>query len=403
MLLAKLMRAIVSDGTVTLIDAHGRAHDITKAGDPKVVLRVTDRKWHRRLLWQPRLSFGEAYVEGGLVFDEGTLKDFLYIFGSGQSDIDQTWHGELRRIIDSAIHWLDHYNPVGRAQKNVAHHYDLSGGLYDLFLDSDKQYSCAYFRTGTEDIETAQTDKKEHIARKLCLEPGMRVLDVGSGWGGLGLYIAREFGCDVTGVTLSKEQHRVSNQRAAEAGLSERARYLLKDYRHVTERFDRVVSVGMLEHVGPPHYGEYFGRISDLLDDDGVALIHTIGRMRKPRPINPWIRKYIFPGSYLPSASQLMKCVENTSLWLTDFENLRMHYAWTLDRWNDTFQKNRAKVANLYDERFCRMWELYLQGCEMGFHIQELTVFQMQLAHKRAAAPLTRDYLYRAPMALAAD
>lgn len=403
MLLAALMRAIVSDGTVTLIDGHGTAHDISGKGDPRVTLRITDPVWHRRMLWRPRLSFGEAYVEGGLVIEEGTLRDFLYLFGSGQLEKDRTWYGELQRRAESGIHWLSHYNPVGIARKNVAHHYDLSGGLYDLFLDSDKQYSCAYFETGNEDIETAQTAKKAHIARKLCLEPGMRVLDVGSGWGGLGLYIAREFGCDVTGVTLSREQHRISNERAASAGLQDRARFLLEDYRHVEERFDRVVSVGMLEHVGPPHYDEYFGRVSDLLADDGVAMIHTIGRMRRPQPINPWMRKYIFPGSYLPSASQLMKAIEKTGMWLTDFENLRMHYALTLDRWNDTFQQNREKVASLYDERFCRMWELYLQGCEMGFHIQELTVFQMQLAHRRDAVPLVRDYLYRRPMALAAD
>ncbi len=384
-----------------MIDARGERHRLCEREGPTVVFRITDRSTERKLLRCSSLAWGEAYMDGGLVVEEGSLAEFLEILEHSDKQFDATWIAELKRIIYSIIAAGAHYNPIGRAQKNVAHHYDLSGELYDQFLDADRQYSCAYFRHGDEDIDTAQLLKKRHIAAKLDIKPGMRVLDIGSGWGGLALYIAKQFDCRVTGVTLSEEQLKLSRQRAVDAGLEDRVHFELRDYRMLDERFDRVVSVGMLEHVGQFQYGEYFRKVRDLLEPDGVALIHTIARMNKPRPINAWIRKYIFPGAYLPSASQLTRAIENTGLWLTDFENLRLHYAETLKRWHERFASNRARVAELYDERFCRMWELYLLGCEATFRYLDITVFQLQITRDVGALPITRDYMHEVERELA--
>jgi cyclopropane-fatty-acyl-phospholipid synthase len=330
-----------------------------------------------------------------MTIEKGTLKDFLYVVGH---NLVVQQGGMLQRIsrrLQNVVNFAATYNPVGKAQKNVAHHYDLNGEFFELFLDSDKQYSCAYFETPDTDLETAQVAKKAHVAKKLRIEPGMKVLDIGSGWGGLGLYLAQNYDCDVTGVTLSVEQHKVSNQRARDAGIDDRVRFELKDYRHLDQRFDRIVSVGMFEHVGPRHYDEFFAKVKDLLKDDGIAMIHTIGRMGTPEPISPWMRKYIFPGAYLPTLTEITRPIEKQWLWLTDFEVWREHYADTLLRWHERFMANRDKVRALYDEKFCRMWEMYLLGCEMGFRIQELCVFQIQLARKIDTVPRSRAYLYR--------
>jgi cyclopropane-fatty-acyl-phospholipid synthase len=309
------------------------------------------------------------------------------------------------RWVEAASAWfrrLQQRNHLDRSRRNVAHHYDLSGRLYSLFLDRDRQYSCAYFPTGTETLEEAQVAKKRHIAAKLCLRrPGLRVLDIGSGWGGLAITLATEFGADVTGVTLSEEQFRESNARAEAAGLSDRVRFLLQDYRTVTDRFDRVVSVGMFEHVGIVQYDTFFSTVSRCLAEDGVALIHAIGRPDGPGITNAWLRKYIFPGGYSPALSEVLPGIERSGLRVLDIEILRLHYAETLRHWRERFARNRDAIAALYDERFCRMWEFYLVACELAFRRQGHMVWQAQLGHRADAAPLTRDYIAEAEQAAA--
>ena len=347
------------------------------------------------------MGWCEAYMDGKLVFDEGSLADFLQVWGLSENILEQTWAGEIFRLFYSILASFEHYNPMEKARRNVAHHYDLSAELYDQFLDADRQYSCAYFPQGNEDLETAQLLKKRHIAAKLDIKPGMTVLDIGSGWGGMGIYLAQNFNCQVMGVTLSEEQYSLSNQRVKDLGLEDRVHFELRDYRTLTEPVDRIVSVGMLEHVGQFQYREYFKKVKTLLKPDGVALIHTIARMGRPRPIGAWVRKYIFPGAYLPSPSQLTGAVEHSYLWLTDVENLRLHYAKTLRCWYERFAARRQKIANLYDERFCRMWELYLLGCEMVFKDQYITILQLQITRDINALPMTRDYMIEAEKKLA--
>jgi cyclopropane-fatty-acyl-phospholipid synthase len=293
---------------------------------------------------------------------------------------------------DRQFRWLQQHNPVGRARENVAHHYDLSDTLYDLFLDRDRQYSCAYF-TADETLEEAQDNKKRHLAAKLLLEPGQKLLDIGSGWGGLALYLARVANVDVTGVTLSVEQHKVANERARAAGLADRVRFHLRDYREDKGRYDRIVSVGMFEHVGVQHYREFFGQVRNMLTENGVCLLHSIGRMEPPGSTSAWLRKYIFPGGYTPALSETLAAVERERLYVCDIEILRLHYAKTLRHWYDRFQANRSRIEALYDARFCRMWEFYLKGCEVSFKYANQMVFQMQLARRQEAVPLTRDYV----------
>lgn len=345
------------------------------------------------MLTNAHVTIAEAYVNGELVIEEGTLRDFMFIMGASAMHHDEGRLANFGRLIHSIAAGWQHYNPIHRSKANVAHHYDLSAELYDQFLDENRQYSCAYFE-GNETLEQAQEKKMHHIARKLLIEPGMKVLDIGSGWGGLGLFLAKNYGAEVYGVTLSEEQHAWSNRWAEKVDLTDRAKFHLQDYRLVEGEFDRIVSVGMFEHVGQFHYDEYFGKVRSLLSGDGIGLIHTIGHMGPPEPISPWIRKYIFPGAYLPSLSQIGRAVERSRLWLADFENLRLHYAKTLAMWNDRFQRNKEKVKDLYDEKFCRMWELYLISCEMAFTVQALSVFQLQVSKKIDAVPTTRRYLY---------
>src|SRR5437763_3683788 len=285
------------------------------------------------------------------------------------------------------------YNPVPRARRNVAHHYDLSDQLYEMCLDSDRQYSCAYFRALEDDLETAQYNKKRHIASKLLLRPGDRVLDIGCGWGGMALYLATECDVEVTGLTLSAEQHAVAQRRAAAAGLSDRVRFFLRDYREEPGQYDRIVSVGMFEHVGMNHYDRFFAQLKSMLNPDGVALLHAIGRMDGPGSTNPWLRKYIFPGGYSPALSEVTPAVERARLWITDIEILRLHYADTPRAWRVRFEQNRDRIRALYDERFCRMWDIYLTGSEIAFRRQSHIVFQMQLAQRIETVPLTRDYM----------
>ncbi len=396
MLLEQLFRAAVRRGELTVIDAKGRTRRFGDPGNgPRVTIRLHDRRLHWRLPLNPRLVVGEAYMDGTLTVEGGTIYDFLDLVGLnlGNRPIN-AWD---KWLLDFATLWrgVQQANPLGKAQQHVAHHYDLSGELYDLFLDSDRQYSCAYFPTAGISLDEAQEAKKRHIAAKLCLEPGQKVLDIGSGWGGMGLYLARHADVEVTGVTLSTEQHKLSRKRAWAAGLGERVGFHLRDYREDTGTYDRIVSVGMFEHVGAPHYQEYFDKLASLLRDDGVAVIHTIADHGVPSSCNPWIRKYIFPGGYCPALSEILPAIERAGLWVTDIEVLRLHYAETLRCWRERFLANRARAIELYDARFCRTWEFYLAGCEMAFRRMGMMVVQIQLAKSVDAVPLTRDYMAR--------
>lgn len=393
-LLNLFFKKLIQHGTLTIEEPNGRCH-IYEGPHPggRSGIRLLDNSIAGQMARSPRLEVPQAYVDGRLEITEGTLYDFLELCAINIELMDEQMQGSLLRWIMDSLTNFQHHNPLARAQKNVAHHYDLSGELFDLFLDTDRQYSCAYFQDPADDIETAQKQKKRHLAAKLLLEPGQEVLDIGCGWGGLALYLASVADVKVTGLTLSTEQHAVATRRAEEAGLSDRVTFKLQDYRHENREYDRIVSVGMFEHVGNLHYREFFDKLRDLIKADGLALIHTIGRSDRPAPINPWMRKYIFPGSYLPSFSQIAPHLDRLGLWLTDMENLRLHYAETLRLWNQTFQEKRGHVAELYDEKFCRMWEIYLQGCETGFRHNRLTVFQMQIAKQIDAVPMTRDYI----------
>jgi len=389
-----LFRRVVRRGTLVVIDAHGKSRTFAGEGGPRAAIRLHEPSLHYKLAFNPRLYVGEAYMNGTLTIEEGTLYDFLELCSMNLAHLNDFRLAAISDRLLCMMRLLHQYNPVGRARKNVAHHYDLSGALYDLFLDRDRQYSCAYFCNDNESLEVAQDNKKRLIAAKLLLEPGHKVLDIGSGWGGLAIYLAKNNRVDVTGVTLSTEQEAVARERAAKAGLTDHVHFHLRDYRNEQGKYDRIVSVGMFEHVGVVHYREYFAKIADMLTDDGVALLHSIGRIDPPGSSNPWMRKYIFPGGYVPALSEVFKAVEKTGLWVTDVEVLRLHYAETLREWNRRFQLNRDKVKALYDERFCRMWEFYLQGCEVAFRHFGQMVFQMQLAKNPDAVPLTRDYLH---------
>ena len=393
MLLAHLLERVISIGRLRLVDAGGGRHTFEGSAGPNVAVRLHDPALHRKLIVRPRLYLGEAYMDGQLTIEEGSLYNFIDLLARNLEALPEGFAARLLNGSLGPLRRLHQINRQPRARRNAAHHYDLSDQLYELFLDRDRQYSCAYFRDGSEDLNAAQLDKIRHIAAKLLIRPGQKVLDIGSGWGGLALYLAGECGADVTGLTLSVEQHKVAVRRAAAAGLSDRVRFHLRDYREEVGQYDRIVSVGMFEHVGVIHYGAFFGKLKSLLAPDGVALLHSIGRKDGPGSTNPWIRKYIFPGGYIPALSEVLPIVERLRLWVTDIEILRLHYAETLRAWRRRFERNRNRVRAIYDERFCRMWEMYLVASEIAFRRQDLMVFQMQLAKGVDAVPLTRDYI----------
>ena len=393
MLLSRVLRPLIRTGRLTVIDAHGTPHVFGTEAQPAITVRLHDPKLHWKLALNPGLYAGEAWMDGTLTVEDGSLYDFLDLFGRNLGTAGlKSFKSPLRHLkrLKRGYHRL---NDRWRSERNVAHHYDLSDEMYGLFLDSERQYTCAYHPTGTEDIEAAQRLKEGHIAAKLRLEPGMRVADLGCGWGSLAMYLARHHDVDVTAVTLSKEQVAWGNARARELGLADRVRLLHKDYREVEGTFDRVVSIGMLEHVGVRQYGRMFERIRALLPQHGVALVHSIGRVLGPGSTNAWVKKYIFPGGYIPALSEVLPSIERSGLWVTDIEVLRVHYAHTLKQWRERFLANRGRAAALYDERFCRMWEYYLATSEISFRHLDNMNFQIQVAVDRNTLPLARTYM----------
>lgn len=391
----RVLRRFIRFGTLIVRLPNGTIRHYGDGTGEPVDVTIRDKNTLRRLVLNPELAVGECYMSGGLVIEGDRIREFLGLVLCNIGSADRVFWQRAHLAVRSAFRRVMQNNVPYLARRNVAHHYDLSGELYDRFLDDDRQYSCAYFRDPLDSLEQAQAQKKAHIARKLLLEPGMRVLDIGCGWGGLALTLAKEHSVEVLGVTLSEEQLAVANRRAKEAGLSDRVRFRLMDYRAVEEQFDRIVSVGMFEHVGLPHFDAYFGSVRNRLADDGVALIHTIGYVNAPDATNPWIAKYIFPGSYVPSMSEVMASIEHEKLWVADIECWRLHYALTLHHWFDRFSANSSEIREIYGERFIRMWRFYLAVCEQNFRVGGQAVYQFQLSRKIDSVPITRDYLYQ--------
>jgi cyclopropane-fatty-acyl-phospholipid synthase len=392
-LLEFLLKTFIRRGTFKLTTASGHTFTCGDGTGPQVAVRLTTRGAAWGLILDPELKLGESYMNGTFVVEQGSIADVLAVALGQKSDLPD--YARVQWLLRFIKRRLAQFNPRKRSRRNVAHHYDLDGRLYSLFLDADRQYSCAYFETPDQSLDDAQLAKKRHLAAKLLLTPNERVLDIGCGWGGLGLYLAKTAGANVTGVTLSQEQHAIANQRAAEKGLNDRAQFRLQDYRDVHGPFDRIVSVGMFEHVGVNHYETFFNKCASLLADDGVMVLHSIGRSEGPNVTNPWIAKYIFPGGYIPSLSEVLPAVEKARLLTTDIEILRLHYAETLKHWRERFLAHREEAERIYDRRFVRMWEFYLAAAEMSFREQNLMVFQLQLTKRQRVTPMTRDYIGR--------
>jgi cyclopropane-fatty-acyl-phospholipid synthase len=390
-LLRYFLQQFIRRGAMTFTTASGVKFSCGDGTGEPVYVRFLTVDAERRILVNPEMALGEIYMEGSFVVENGSIADALAIL-MDQPDILPRW-AKLQWWLRYLIRHVRQFNPRGRARNNVSRHYDLDGRLYSLFLDADKQYSCAYFETPDATLDDAQLAKKRHLAAKLLIRRGDRVLDIGSGWGGLGLYLAEMTGANVTGVTLSTEQLQVSNARAAEKNLAQSAKFFLEDYRDVAGPFDRIVSVGMFEHVGVDFYETYFRRCAELLTDDGVMMLHSIGRSEGPDATNPWIAKYIFPGGYIPALSEVIPAIERAGLLVCDIEILRLHYAETLKAWRERFMARREEAVQLYDERFARMWEFYLACSEMSFRKQNMMNFQIQLTKRQGVVPMTRDYI----------
>jgi cyclopropane-fatty-acyl-phospholipid synthase len=397
-LLQFLLKSFIRRGTFKITTSRGASFTAGDGTGKPVAIRFIRRSAEWAILLDPELKFGEAFMDGGVLVEEGTIADVLAI-ALGQPNELPNW-ARPQWVMRFLARRLAQFNPRKRARRNVAHHYDLDGRLYSLFLDADRQYSCAYFETPEATLDDAQLAKKRHLAAKLLLAPGKRVLDIGCGWGGLGLYLAEFTGADVTGVTLSQEQYAIANERAGEKGLKEKARFLLQDYRDAQGPFQRIVSVGMFEHVGVDHYNTFFRKCRDLLADDGVMVLHSICRSEGPGITNPWIAKYIFPGGYIPALSEVVARIEKAGLLVPDIEILRLHYAETLKNWRERFLAHREEVERIYDRRFVRMWEFYLAASEMSFREQNMMNFQIQITKKQGVTPMTRDYIARAEQRL---
>lgn len=395
MLFARFLHPLMKQGTLTIIDHAGDTHVCGNGSEPRVTVRFKDPALGTKLFQNPALYAGEGYMNGTLVVENADIYTMLALVMSNLANFHGHWLARSMKSVERCISLARTYNPVGRSKQNVAHHYDLSTTLYRTFLDDQMQYSMAYFKTPADSLEQAQIQKMTHIATKLLLRPGQTVLDIGCGWGGLALFLNRTYGVKVVGISLSERQIEVANQRAAVANVGGSVIFRLQDYRHVNETFDRVVSVGMFEHVGLPHYRQFFETVRDRLGPDGVALLHTIGRTDGPGATDSWTNKYIFPGGYSPALSEVIPHIERSGLVVTDIEILRLHYASTLRAWRERFMAKREEIKKLYDERFCLMWEFFLATAEGAFHHGFHVNFHIQMSKKLETVPLTRDYMYR--------
>jgi cyclopropane-fatty-acyl-phospholipid synthase len=390
--LKSMLRHVLVHGDVRVISPSG-SHRFGDGIGPHVTIRIADRRAEWALLFDPEMRFGELYTDGRLTVEEGSIYDFLETVLGNLHNRPYPLSARILYFFRSALRRLQQMNRGRRSVANVAHHYDLDAGLYDLFLDPDRQYSCAYFEHPYASLEEAQIAKKRHIAAKLAIEPGHKVLDIGCGWGGLGLYLADIAGADVVGITLSQEQYKTARRRAIDRHMQNRVDFRIEDYRETQGVFDRIVSVGMFEHVGVPYYDTFFRHCARLLDENGVMLLHTIGRTSAPGATNPWIAKYIFPGGYIPNLSEIIPAITKAGLLIDDIEVLRLHYADTLRAWRERFLFNRAKAEALYDARFVRMWEFYLASCEASFRCGDDVVYQIQISKQVDTLPVTRRYI----------
>ena len=395
MSLANFLNKIFKYDGFILIDYDSKKYEIGKPfKENPIQIRLLDKSLNYKLLLNPDLYFGEAYTNGSLIIENGSLTDFLEIAfkNIGRSDINL--YSKIFNKIKGTYRYFTNFNRIVNSKKNVSHHYDISEKLYDLFLDKKRQYSCAYFKNENDSLDDAQTNKIDHIIKKLNIKPNQRVLDIGSGWGSLAIDIAKKTNASVTGITLSKNQFDYSNKKVKEMNLGNQVDFKLIDYRQLNEKFDRIVSVGMFEHVGRKFYKTYFNQVSKLLKEDGISLIHTIGSVNSPRDPQPWITKYIFPGGYTPSLSEIAGPIEKSGLIISDMEVLRMHYSHTLRHWKERFLSKKQEVLEMFDEKFMRMWEFYLASCEMAFKWGDQVVFQLQLTKNFTSVPNTRDYIY---------
>ncbi len=392
-LLFIFLRRYIRRGSFTVTTAGGSTYTLGDGRVPSVAVRFTTARAQRAVLMDPELKLGEAYMDGSLVVEQGSIADVLAVLLGQEPVAAPNW--AVSRLVRYLFRRLQQLNLRSRARHNVAHHYDLDGRLYSLFLDGDQQYSCAYFDSPDLSLDDAQLAKKRHLAAKLRVKPGATVLDIGCGWGGLALYLAEIARARVTGITLSQEQFQRAQNRALERGRTQETTFRLLDYRDVDGHFDRIVSVGMFEHVGVGFYETFFGKCANLLADDGIMLLHSIGRSSPPGITNPWIAKYIFPGGYIPALSEVLPAIERAKLIVTDVEVLQLHYAETLKAWRERFLAHRDEVVRLYDQRFVRMWEFYLACSEMAFREADMVVFQIQIAKRKGLTPATRDYIAR--------
>lgn len=392
-ILFRALDRLIESGTLQVTTARGNTAVFGNGKGPPIAVSFASKASQRQVLADPELRLGENYVNGQLTIDQGTVADLLHLLLSQGGGQQPSFTSRALYGARLALRRINQHNPRRRSRLNVAHHYDLDGRLYDLFLDGDRQYSCAYFEDSGQSLDEAQLAKKRHLAAKLLIEPSARILDIGCGWGGLALFLAENYRAEVTGITLSEEQHEYATKRAAKAPHGERVNFQLRDYRDMGGQFDRIVSVGMFEHVGVNHFGAFFRKCHELLSDDGALLLHAIGRSDPPGFTNPWISKYIFPGGYIPALSEVLPAVEKSGLMVTDIEILRLHYAETLRHWRERFVARWAEAVDLYDERFARLWEFYLAVSEMAFRHQGMMVFQMQIAKCVTSVPTTRDYI----------
>jgi cyclopropane-fatty-acyl-phospholipid synthase len=395
MQLARFLNKLFKKNGFILIDANLNKYIIGQPKKNSIIVKILNKKLHYKLLFRPDLYFGEAYSDGDIIIENGTLTDFLdlTLMNIGRSEVN--FVSKLLNKMSGSYRYLTNFNFIKKSKMNVHHHYDLSDELYNLFLDPKRQYSCGYFKDENDTLETAQNNKIQHIIKKLNIQPNQKVLDIGCGWGSLAFDIAESVNCEVTGITLSKKQYDYCINRAKELNMRNQVTFKLIDYRELNQKFDRIVSVGMFEHVGRKFYRKFFKQVNKLLHDNGVSLIHTIGSVNPPRDPHPWVTKYIFPGGYTPSLSEVTTPIEKAGLIVSDIEVLRLHYSHTLRHWKENCIKNKEKIIEMFDERFFRMWEFYLTGCEIAFKWGDQVVYQIQLTKNYTSTPSTRDYIYQ--------